>query len=168
MAEEIENTGDTGEELPTIDESFRALLGEANEAEKRMKQLALRAEQAGDVSAANVLREVAGTVLGLLKDLIGESGSAFEHIEGQIPDADDDSELTDEDAEELHGLLTANLRVCRELHEAAPLGSDARDSLQKLITLNEEKMAWVVEVSDFDPDDTDGSPSAPALTSGNA
>lgn len=153
-----EDEGDESDVL-TIEDEFRELYKEADEQQTRVKKMAAQAEQQGDPNSAIILREVSGTVLGLLKDVIGTCGASFQEVVVGAGLDDDDSRLTVEDAEELYELLNA-LRKMVDVAKGAAIGDESED-IAKLIGLIDQKREWILEVSDYEPPDDQGTNEAP-------
>lgn len=146
---EVEEDGDD-EESPSIEDEFRNLFAEADAESRRLKGIAMKAEQSGDPSSAAVLREVAGGVVQLIQDLIATCGGAFQDVESMMGD-EDGSRLDDEDAEKLHGLLLACRKLVTELLAAGAAG-DSRVGLETLISLLDDQIGFVLDVSDYEPE----------------
>lgn len=139
-----------GEEQEDEDEEgedeFRVLFSEAEAESKRLKGLAMKAEQAGDASAAAVLREVAGGVVQLIQDVIATTGGTFDDMQSEA----EGSRLEDDDAEKLYGLLQACRKLAREVMAAGPVG-DSKQGLETLLKLIEDQMEFVLEISEYEP-----------------
>lgn len=133
------------EEEDEADE-FRVLFSEAEGEAKRLKSLAMKAEQAGDASAAAVLREVAGGVVQLIQDLIATTGGTIQDLQSE----EEASRLDDDDAEKLHGLLSACRKLAKEVMAAGPVG-ESKQGLEVLIKLIEDQMEFVLEISEYEP-----------------
>lgn len=134
------------EEDEEEEDEFRVLFAEAEGESKRLKSLAMKAEQAGDASAAAVLREVAGGVVQLIQDLIATTGGTIQDLQAD----EEGSRLDDEDAEKLHGLLVACRKLAREVMAAGAVG-DSKQGLETLVKLIEDQMEFVLEISEYEP-----------------
>lgn len=146
------------EDAPSIEDEFRNLFTEAEGEGRRLKNLAMKAEQSGDASSAAVLREVAGGVVQLLQDMIATCGGAFQDMEVAVGDTMEGSRLETEDAEKLHGLLLACRKLVTELLGAGATG-DSKQGLETLAALIDDQMGFVLDVSDYEPTEA---PPAPA------
>lgn len=147
-SEIVETEGDEQEQDGDEEEAdeFRVLFAEAEGESKRLKSLAMKAEQAGDASAAAVLREVAGGVVQLIQDLIATTGGTIQDLQAD----EEASRLDDEDAEKLYGLLTACRKLAKEVMAAGPSG-ESKQGLETLLKLIEDQMEFVLEVSEYEP-----------------
>lgn len=149
--EESDELNVADDDEPSIEDEFRNLFTEAQGEGRRLKNLAMKAEQSGDASAAAVLREVAGGVVQLLQDLIATSGGAFQEIDATLDGIEEESRLLPEDAEKLHGLLLACRKLAVEVLAGSSANADAKDALEKLVALIDDQLSFVVDISDYEP-----------------
>jgi hypothetical protein len=141
-----------------LDDEFRTLESDVLEQKKRFKQVAIQADQNKDERSARVIREVGVNVAQLILDLVQATGGAMSEIDDRLSAIEgemfeDESRLTDQDAEEMHGLLRAHMKVLGELIEKAPSGDAGREQLEKLATLTKEMLDRVEDMSEWSPSD---------------
>ena len=142
--EERESEGEEDDEEEA--DEFRLLFAEAEGESKRLKSLAMKAEQAGDASAAAVLREVAGGVVQLILDLIATTGGTVQDLQAD----EEGSRLDDDDAEKLHGLLLACRKLASEVMAAGATG-ESKQGLEALLKLSDDQLEFVLEISECEP-----------------
>lgn len=151
----VDAEGDDDDDESMGDE-FRALHAQTETINRRLKQIAARAQQGGDHASAGVLREVAGSYGALILEVIESIGGCMEYIEARLDGAETESRLTDQDAEELYGVLAVCKRTHIEMIAVTPndgASDAAREALKKIVELIDEKLDWVLEVSDYEADD---------------
>ena len=174
-AEEIEHEGTDAEgadaegadEDESMGDEFRALHAQGEGINRRLKQIASRAQQSGDHASAGVLREVSGSYGALILEVIESIGGCMEYIEARLDGDETESRLTEQDAEELYGILAVCKRTHVELLNAAHT-DEARDGMRKVIELIDEKLEWVLEVSEYEADDEPEKPELPPSSIGEA
>jgi hypothetical protein len=142
----VETDDEELEEEEEADE-FRTLFAEAEAEGKRLKVLAMKAEQAGDPASAAVLREVAGGVVQLIQEVIATTGGTFQELNTDS----DGSHLEEEDAEKLHGLLLACRKLASEVLSAGAVG-DSKQGLETLSKLIDDQLEFILEISDYEPE----------------
>jgi hypothetical protein len=147
---EEEEVEDSEEDDPSVEDEFRNLFAEAQGEGRRLKSLAMKAEQAGDSASAAVLREVAGGVVQLIQDVIATTGGAFQEMDATLNGIEEESRLLTEDAEKLHGLLRACRKLVTEVLGAGAVG-ESKDGLEKLRDLIDDQLEFVVDISDYEP-----------------
>lgn len=136
---------------------FRPLYGAATQTQDRFMKLAVSAEQGGDPGSAMLLREIAGGVVDLVKDLAASCGGAFQEAESRLGDVEDavagESHLSTEDAADFHNALLSNARLVKELLEQTPESAPNREALEALERVNNELAGRVLDISDYEPPD---------------
>ena len=74
------------------EEEFRTLFTDAEDQQKRFKELAQKAEKDGKPELASLYREIDGTVLSLVRDVVASCGGAFKSNEERLGELEEDVE----------------------------------------------------------------------------
>lgn len=150
-------------EYVSYGEEFAAIATNVDDSRQRLVALAQGLNEkakAGDV-AAQIGVTVLGELRGLLQhseELARASAAVTAEIEERLEAveegaAPDGSRLDHEDAEALHMLLQAFQKLTSELLEKGGTEGDARAAMEGLLKSIRDRMEWVTEVSDFDPNE---------------
>jgi hypothetical protein len=155
------------EEGPDTDAEFRTLFDDAGDAKKRLIKMAASME-GGNPDGAKILREISGTVLSIVSDLIAATGGAIVACEDDISELEEEgpggegepteSVLLEEDAEKYIALMTLYLRLLDELEPVIPAGSDGdkqREVFARLRRPTEELIAFTKEIGGLNEDGDD-------------
>jgi hypothetical protein len=103
-------------------------------------------QQGGENAAAEVLRQVAGEVMEFIGEVIAATGYHLDALdEGQAASGDG---IPIEDAKSLYRTLFANNKLWKDVHEQA--ASSQRETIEKMIEMNEDSMRLVVDLSGED------------------
>jgi hypothetical protein len=158
-------------EDPDTEEEFKALYTDATEGRDRFEVLAKAADAAGHPEIAKVYREVSGTVMGLLVDIVGASANALISVEDAIDalpgGGDGGSSLTREDADKYIALFDQYLRLLDGLDSLVPAGPEGEKQHEVFATLRRltsgmveftESIVDGIADADADPDDDDEDP----------
>lgn len=139
------------EESTDTEVEFQTLLGRATKARQTVMALA---SQKG-VGGADALRQLGGTVLVILEDLIASCGGALCAIEDQLMEAAAESEggLSEDDAASLYLTLTANLNMLDSVSGeavASLMSDEQKTAMAALREMNRQSRDLVVELSGLD------------------
>jgi len=152
-------------EEPDTEEEFKALYTDATDGRDRFEALAKAADAAGNPEIAKVYREVSGTVIGLIVDLVAASASAIINVEDAVDalpgGGGGGSMLVQEDADKYLALFDQYLRLLDGLDGIVPDGPDGAAqrevfaTLRRLTTGMVEFTKSIVDDDDDDDDDDD-------------
>lgn len=154
-------------EYVSYGEEFAAIATNVEDSRQRLVALSQSLHEkakAGDPSA-----QIGVTVLGELRGLLqhseelarasaavsAEIEERLEAVEGGA--GPDGSHLDYDDAEALHMMLQAFEKIARELLDKGGTDGDARTAMEGLLKSIQDRMEWVTEVSEFDPNEPDES-----------
>jgi hypothetical protein len=153
------------------DEEFRNLFTDAEAQQKRFKELAQKAEKDGKGELASLYREIDGTVLSLLRDVVASVGGAFKSAEERLGELEEDvdngaggfqnnSFLLAEDAKEYIAYFEQMDRFITELSAVPGVADDQKQIFDTLLRMTKDRLEFTKEIGDLEEDD-DGGDDAP-------
>lgn len=137
---------DEDEEFMSPGEEFRSLYEQCGDIGRRMKQVAQTMQQGGETTAAEILRQVAGEVVEFLGEVIAATGSHLESMGEQIDGSvgGEEEGVSLDDAKMLYRTFVANVKLWNDVKDQAL--SSQRETIDKIIEMNEDSMKLVVEL----------------------
>lgn len=151
------------EEYVSYGEEFAGIVSSVEESRGRLVDIAktYQAQVASGDKGASIGVNLIGEMRGLLEhaeQLARACAAVTSEIEervGALEDGatGDDSRLTVEDAEQLHLMLRAFEKLLKELLDKGASEGDARAVMDGLLKSVHDRMEWVLEVSEYDPEE---------------
>ena len=155
------------------DEEFRNLFADAVAQQKRFKELAQKAEKDGKGELAALYREMDGTVLSLVRDVVASTGGEFKSAEDRLGELEEDvdngaagfptqSVLLAEDAKEYIAYFEQMERFITELSEVPGVADDQKEIFNTLLRMTKDRLEFTKEIGDLEEDDDEGGGDDPA------
>lgn len=151
------------DEYVSYGEEFAGIVVSVEESRGRLVDIAktYQAQAAGGDKAASLGVSLIGEMRGLLEhaeQLARACAAVTSEIEDRLVAVEDgatgdDSRLTVEDAEQLHMMLRAFEKLLKELLDKGASEGEARAVMDGLLKTVHDRMEWVLEVSEYDPDE---------------
>jgi hypothetical protein len=148
------------------DEEFRTLFADSEDQQRRFKDLAQKAEKDGKGELASLYREIDGTVLSLLRDVVASCGGAFKSCEERLGELEEDvaeggggipneSFLITEDANEYVGYLEQIERLLTELSAVEGTPAEQKTIFDTLLRMTKDRLEFTKTIGDLIEDDAD-------------
>jgi len=123
---------------------------------EQIERLMKRGREADGV-ARDMMFELGGTILPLLRDAVGHVGGAIEWIDARLDTVESDEALDSmllwEDADRIEKVLSQHARILEELIPETTEGTEQHEALGILQRETESLREWVKEVTVTEPDD---------------
>jgi hypothetical protein len=159
MSENDDDAIDLNE--PDTEDEFRTLFSDAEDQQKRFKELAQKAESDGKGELATLYREIDGTVLSLLRDVVASCGGAFKAAEDRLGELEEDvdagaggfptnSFLLTEDAKEYIAYFEQIQRFLAELSAVAGVSEEQKQIFETLQRMTKDRLDFTKEIGDLD------------------